>query len=196
MAIARQSGDVWGYVQRQFLEKPPNVRLVPMPQRTLHISEPQPDWHTERFQSRADELFTAWERALHVGKERRAGRLRSAWMHTAHLDRIAYAREVAQERGLRLDSMGRGPLVDHPTVHYRDRLPWALVPADRYATHELPDRAAAVIEMWNGSGWVFDQLYVADEPVSSGHFPVHSLIGAISQDGRSSEWFVLDRWAS
>jgi hypothetical protein len=32
--------------------------------------------------------------------------------------------------------------------------------------------------------------------VSSGHFPVHDLIGAVSSDGRSADWFVLDRWAS
>jgi hypothetical protein len=112
------------------------------------------------------------------------------------LDRLAYAREIARERGLRLDAMGRGPLVDRPTVHYRDRLPWSLTPVAPYVTEELPHRAASVIESWNGSGWVFDRLYVADEPVSSGHFPVHSLIGAVSPDGRAAEWFTLDRWAS
>jgi hypothetical protein len=150
----------------------------------------------DKFRSRADELMAAWERAVETGKTRRAARLRSAWVHTAHLDRLAYARQTAMERGLRLDSMGRGPLVDIPTVHYRDRLPWDLTPLGHYDLDALPYRAASVVEAWNGSGWVFDRLYVADEPACSGHFPTHSLIGAISADGRSAEWFVLDRWAS
>jgi hypothetical protein len=92
--------------------------------------------------------------------------------------------------------MGPGPVVDGPSVHYRDRLPWGLTPLGHYDLDTLPYRAASVVETWNGSGWVFDRLYLATEPVSSGHFPVHSLIGAISADGRSAEWFVLDRWAT
>lgn len=193
MAIAR---DLWGHVQRQYLEIPPNVRLVPVPQYTVHVGEGDTGWHDERFRTRAEELITLWAAALQAGKPRRARRLRAAWVHTAHLDRLAYARETARERGLRLDPIGRGPLVDTPTVHYRDRLPWALKPLGHYEVDELPHRAASVVETWNGSGWVFDRLYLADEPVCSGHFPAHSLIGAISEDGRSAEWFVLDRWAS
>lgn len=204
MAIARQS-DPWAHVQRQLLEPAPptdpyeptsNVRLVSVPQRTVHVGEVPVGWHVQRLHGRAAELFIRWERALAEGKERKAARLRSAWMHTAHLDRLAYAREIARERGLRLDPMGRGPLVDYPTVHYRDRLPWALTPVGQYEADKLPYRAASVVELWNGSGWVFDRLYAADEPVSSGRFPTHSLIGAISADGRSAEWFALDRWAS
>lgn len=195
MAIARQP-DLWGHVQRQLLERPPNVRLVPVPQPTIHVGEGDPGWHVERLQGRADDIFNAWLRALDGGKTRKARRLRAAWMHTAHMDRLAYAREIARERGLRLDPMGRGPLVDRPTVHYRDRLPWGLKPLGHYESDDLPYRAASVVETWNGSGWVFDRLYLADEPVCSGHFPAHSLIGAISQDGRSADWFVLDRWAS
>ena len=95
-----------------------------------------------------------------------------------------------------MDPIGRGPVIDRPTVHYRDRLPWSLTPVGRYLDRRLPDRATAVLETWNGTGKVFDGLCVADEPCSSGHFPAHSLIGAISPDGRSGDWFVLDRWAS
>jgi hypothetical protein len=198
VAIAR---DVWGHVQRQLLDLPPsappsNVRLVSVPQHTIHVGEGDTGWHSDRLKGRARDLFVSWERAIETGKTRRAARLRAAWMHTAHVDRVSYARETARERGLRLDPMGRGPLVDRPTVHYRDRLPWELTPIGHYGFDELPHRAASVVETWNGSGWVFDRLYVADEPACSGHFPTHSLIGAISQDGRSSEWFVLDRWAS
>lgn len=190
------AGDPWGHVQRQFLDMPPNVRLVPVPQRTVHVGEGDTGWHSDKFRTKADHLFASWEKALAAGKSRKAERLRSAWLHAAHQDRVAYAREMAREKGLRLDPMGRGPVVDHPTVHYRDRLPWALKPVGHYEVDELPYRAASVVESWNGSGWVFDRLYVADEPVCSGHFPTHTLVGAISGDGRSAEWFALDRWAS
>lgn len=193
MAVAR---DPWGHVQRQLLDLPPNITLVSVPQPTVHVGQGDTGWHAGRFRERADQLLETWERALAAGKERKARRLRSAWMHTSHLDRLAYAREVARERGLRLDPMGRGPVVDRPTVHYRDRLPWALKPLGHYELDELPYRAGSVMESWNGSGWVFDRLYVADEPVSSGHFPAHTLIGAISTDGRTADWFALDRWAS
>lgn len=195
MAIAQQP-DLWGHFQRRVFDPQPAVRLVPPPQRTVHVGEGDPGWHLDRFRDRAAELFEAWQKAIQAGRRRRANRLRSAWMHTAHLDRLAYAREVARRRGLRLDPMGRGPLVDRPTVHYRDRLPWALTPLGHYDIDELPHRAASVVEAWNGSGWIFDRLYVADEPACSGHFPTHSLIGAVSADGRMCEWFLLDRWAS
>ncbi len=195
VAIARQP-DLWGFVQKQYLDTPPAVRLVPVPQRTVHVGEGDTGWHVTRLQDRATELFEAWEKAVASGKQRRANRLRSAWMHTAHADRMAYAREIARERGLRLDPMGRGPVPDRKGVHYRDRLPWTMTPLGHYESEALPHRAESVVEAWNGSGWVFDRLYVADEPMSSGHFPTHSLIGAISTDGRSAEWFVLDRWAS
>lgn len=202
VAIAR---DLWGHVQGQLLEVKPtgppndtlsNVRLVGVPQHTIHVGEGDTGWHTDRFRERAEEIFASWERATASGRKRRAARLRQAWIHTAHLDRLAYARETARERGLRFDPVGRGPVVDRPMVHYRDRLPWGLTPLGHYDFDELPYRAASVVETWNGSGRVFDRLYVADEPVSSGHFPVHSLIGVISADGRWAEWFVLDRWAA
>lgn len=195
VALAQQP-DLWGFVQRQYLDPPPAVRLVPVPQRTVHVGEGDTGWHVDRLRGRAAELFEAWEKALAGGKKHRADRLRAAWIHTAHVDRLAYAREIARERGLRLDAMGRGPVVDIPTVHYRDRLPWALTPLGHYDADRLPHRAESVVEAWNGSGWVFDRLYIADEPACSGHFPAHSLIGVISPDGRAAEWFVLDRWAS
>ncbi len=195
MAIARQP-DLWGYVQKQFLETQPAVRLVPVPPPTVHVGEGDTGWHVDRYKERAEALIALLERAESSGRKRKAARLRSAWLHVAHMDRLAYAREIARDRGLRLDPVGRGPLVDRPTVHYRDRLPWGLKPLGHYEGEELPFRAASVVETWNGSGWVFDRLYVADEPACTGTFPAHSLIGAISEDGRSAEWFVLDRWAA
>jgi hypothetical protein len=163
---------------------------------TLHVTADEGVWHGPRYHTRADELLAALERAMASRRARKAAKLRAAWLHQVHLDRISYAREIAKERGLRFDPIGRGPIVDCPTVHYRDHLPWYLTPVSRYADKRVPDRAADVLDTWNGSGSVFDGLYIADEPVSSGHFPVHTLIGAISQDGRLADWFILDRWSS
>lgn len=197
MAIAR-SGDLWAHVQRQVWptdEGAGNVRMLPLT-RTVHICADDEVWHLDICRARADALFADFETAVAAGRDRRAGRLRAAWIRQVHADRVAWARRTARDRGLRMDPIGRGPVIDRPLVHYRDRLPWYLTPIGRYLDRRLPDRATAVLETWNGTGKVFDGLCVADEPVASGHFPAHSLIGAISPDGRSGDWFVLDRWAS
>jgi hypothetical protein len=186
--------DLWRHVQEQVWAGD-NVRVLPLAE-TVHVCADDEVWHLDRFHGRADLLFAALERAIIDGKHRRARRLRTAWVHQVHLDRLAWARETAAERGLRLDPIGRGPVIDRPTVHYRDKLPWYLTPVGRYLDDRLPDRATSVLDGWNGTGKVFDSLCVADEPVGSGHFPAHSLIGTISPDGRSGDWFVLDRWAS
>lgn len=194
MAIQKQ--DLFGHVQSRIFEGT-NVRMIPSSQ-TLHIS-PQQDrdrWHVEAIQKKADALFATYESAVIARRDRKATKVMARWLHQVHLDRVAYLREIAQERGLRLDPIGRGPVVDRPSVHYRDRLPWYLTPIDRYADRRLPDRASEVVETWNGAGTSFDGLFIADEPVSSGRFPVHDLIGAVSADGRVGDWFVLDRWAS
>lgn len=193
MAIARDS-DVFGYVQKQVFEAT-NVRMLPV-SRTLHVSPDDPIWRDETIHAKADALFAAYETALEANRRRRADRLMAHWLHQVQLDRICYLREVAMERRLRLEAIGRGPVVDRPAVHYRDRLPWYLVPVGRYNDGRLPERASDVVETWNGAGTTFDGLFIADEPVSSGHFPVHDLIGAVSADGRTGDWFVLDRWAS
>jgi hypothetical protein len=172
-----------------------NIRLLPIAQ-TVHVCADDEVWHLDIRHGRADALLADLEAAVRAGRDRRARRLRAAWIRQVHADRIAWARQTAVQRGLRLDPIGRGPVIDRPVVHYRDRLPWYLTPVTRYLDRRLPDRATAVLETWNGTGKVFDSLCVADEPVSSGHFPTHSLIGAISPDGRSGDWFVLERWAS
>ena len=193
MAIARDSKDLFRHVQKSTWAGS-NVRMLPV-STTLHVTLDE-EWHGDRSHSRADQLFDAMEAALLGGHRRKADRLRNAWLHQVHLDRLTYAREIARERGLRLDPIGRGPVVDRPFVHFRDRLPWYLTPVSRYADDRLPDRASSVIDGWNGSGSVFDGLVIAAEPVSSGHLPVHSLVGTISPDGRIGDWFVLDRWAA
>jgi hypothetical protein len=195
--VAIEQHDLWGHVQRTVTSglETSNVRMIPS-SRTLHVSPEDPCWFTGVAHERADRLFAAYEKALVKGRNRRAQLLLGQWLHQVQADRIAYLRAIAAERGLRLDPIGRGPLVDRPSVHYRDRLPWYLTPVARYADERLPDRAGEVVETWNGAGTTFDGLLLADEPVSSGHFPVHDLIGAVSSDGRNADWFVLDRWAS
>lgn len=196
VAIARDPGDLWAHVQKQvWAGAEGNLRVLPSAD-TLHVCADDETWFSDRIRGRADELLASLEAAVTSGRLRRAERLRAAWIHQVHLDRIAWAKRTAAERGLRLDPIGRGPVIDRPTVHYRDRLPWYLTPVTRYLDRRLPDRASAVLDGWNGTGKVFDGLCVADEPVSSDHFPAHSLIGTISPDGRAGDWFVLDRWAS
>ena len=198
MAIARDSADLWAHVQQKVWPVDAtgnNLRILPVAP-TVHVCADAEVWHLDVRHGRADALLAELEAAVAAGRERRARRMLAAWIRQVHADRIAWARLTAAERGLRMDPIGRGPVIDRPTVHYRDRLPWYLTPVGRYLDRRLPDRATAVLETWNGTGKVFDGLCVADEPVSSGHFPAHSLVGTISADGRSGEWFVLDRWAS
>jgi hypothetical protein len=195
--MVRESADLFAHVQRRAwpVDTGDNVRVLPLAE-TLHVCADDEAWHVELCHGRADALFVRLEAAVAAGRDRRAARLRAAWVRQVHADRIAWARQTARDRGLRMDLIGRGPVIDRPTVHYRDRLPWYLTPVGRYLDVRLPDRATSVLDGWNGTGKVFDSLCVADEPVNSGHFPAHSLIGTISPDGRAGEWFVLDRWAS
>jgi hypothetical protein len=193
-SVATGSKDIFGQMQRRIFEGT-NVRMIPSSY-TLHVSPEDERWHDEALHGRADALFSVYEEALASNRPRRASKVMGHWLHVVQLDRVAYLRHIALERGLRLDPIGRGPIVDRPRVHYRDRLPWYLTPVGRYADRRLPDRANDVVETWNGAGTTFDGLFIADEPVSSGHFPVHDLIGAVSADGRAGDWFVLDRWAS
>lgn len=200
MAIAKR--DLWGYVQRALLEevKPGGVTTHPATVRilspTLVLREvDEPTWHSARLEARAAAQLSALETALAQGKAARAARLREAWNKTVHTDRVLRARSLASERGLRCDPIGRGPMLDRTSVHYRDRLPWGIEPVSPYRDPRLPSRAASVVDEWNAAGPVFDRYYLADEPPTS-TLPTHSLVGAITTDGHQADWFVLDRWAS
>jgi hypothetical protein len=196
VALARHDHDLWGSYQESLRHDIwPNSNVRPLPTtHVVHVCADDEVWHGAH--DRADQLFAALEDALQAGSERRAARLRVAWLRQVHADRLAWARATAKERELRFDPIGRGPVVDRPTVHYRDRLPWYLTPVNRYVDDRLPTRAHAALDGWNGTGKVFDSLCIADEPRSSGHFPVHSLVATISADGRAGDWFMLERWTS
>jgi hypothetical protein len=58
----------------------------------------------------------------------------------------------------------------------------------------LPERAAEIKAEWEGAGAVFDTFCVADEPTGGAPVRCRSLIGVLSADGATGEWFVLDRW--
>ena len=203
MAIAKRSTDLWGYVQRAILEeaKPPSdppeyysrtVRLVAPP--TIAVREPG-GWHSPANEAKAQSHLEALEKALEAGRTRRANRHRAAYLSTLHTDRVAGARAAAERHNLRLDPMGRGPLFDRPTVYYRDRLPWGIVPLSSYRDDRLAPRAGSIVDAWNDAGDVFDYYYMADEPRTT-CFPTQSLIGVIGNDVKYGDWFVLDRWAS
>jgi hypothetical protein len=205
LAIAKRSTDLWGYVQRALLEEvagpvsapePPEyysktVRLIAPP--TVALREPV-SWHSPANAAKAAAHLEALDKALSAGKSRRAARCRSAYLGALHTDRVAGARATAGREGLRLDPMGRGPVFDAPTMYYRDRLPWGILPVANYRDDRLPPRAATTVERWNAAGAIFDRYYMADEPRTT-CFPTQSLIGVIAGD-RHGDWFVLDRWAS
>jgi hypothetical protein len=203
VAISERSTDLWQHVQRRawedaaVLEEPTLLRTLPFPVTpSVQICAEEHGWTSERYRERADAAFVRMEQAIGSGRFRKATACRAAFLHNVHLDRLARARSVARENGLRLDPMGRGPVPELPTVHYRDRLPWGLVPLAAHDHDDLPDRACSVVRAWNGQGDVFDRYVLADEPPGVAPFPTHCLIGAISADGRVADWFVLDRWAS
>jgi hypothetical protein len=197
MAVAKRSTDLWGYVQRAFLEEVAprdyssrTVRLIAPP--TVALREPLA-WHDPAAEAKATVHLAALEKALAAGKPRRAARCRAAYVQTLHSDRVSHARATARREGLRLEPMGRGPVLDTPTVYYRDRLPWGIRPLSAYRDDRLPPRTAAIVERWNEAGEVFDRYYMADEPRTT-CFPTQSLIGVIAAE-RAADWFVLDRWA-
>ena len=201
MAISERS-DIWAHVQRRAWEdaaaQGSHVRRLPYPAlgRTVQITVDEPAWRNDRFRERGEAALARLDKALAAGKTAKAEAARTAFLYNVHLDRVAGARTTARSNGLRLDPMGRGPVPELPTLHYRDRLPWALFPITRYEHEDLPDRASSVVDAWNALGDLFDRYIVADEPPGVAPFPTHCLIGAISADGRTADWFVLDRWAS
>jgi hypothetical protein len=196
--------DIWQHVQRRAWEgaaaQPRNLAVaevvaLPLPP-TVQIDADRAAWHSDRFRQRADHVFGRMEKALSKKRFRKAAKRRASWMACVHHDRVARARSVARDTGLRLDPMGRGPVPELRTICYRDRLPWGLRPVRAYDHDDLPDRAASVVEAWNALGGVFDRYIVADEPPGTAPFPTHVLVGAITSDGRTADWFILDRWAS
>ncbi len=202
MALSERT-DIWQAVQRRAWEgaaAEPNLSVVepiPFPLRpTVRIDADRAPWHSDHFRGRADAALVRMEKALAKSRFRKAAKCRTAWMSSEHQDRLARARTVARDTGLRLDPMGRGPVAELRTVHYRDRLPWGLRPIQSYHHGDLPDRAASVVDAWNAQGGVFDAYVIADEPPGTAPFPTHCLVGMISSDGRQADWFILDRWAS
>jgi hypothetical protein len=197
VAIAKDQIDLWTNAQRRTWEGVREVRTFPFPVvRTVRLADSEPSWFIDRNQDRAQSAYAELEKALESGSHRRVRKARAAWMGAVHRDRLAHAKDVAAKFELRLDPMGRGPLVDLPTIHYRDRLPWSLLPLQRYDDDALPLRASSLVDAWNEHGDIFDRYYLAHEPRCSASIPTHALIGAISGDGRSADWFALDRWAS
>jgi hypothetical protein len=210
LAIAKRSTDLWGYVQRAILEDAPlgaplkgaepsgapqyysrTVRLIAPP--TVALRDPL-DWHSETSEAKAGAHLDALQSAVAGGRSRRAARHRTAYLQCLHSDRVAKARSTADMTGLRLDPMGRGPVLDRPTLYYRDRLPWTIVPVSPYRDDRLPPRAGSIVEEWNSAGELFDAYYLADEPRTT-CFPTQSLIGVVTTQARTGDWFILDRWA-
>ena len=140
----------------------PDPDLVPASRRDLQTLGDH-DWHDEANRRRAAGHLTRLESALAKGRTRRAEKARAAFMATVHADRIARARTVAREHGLRMDRAGRGPVLDHPVMHHQRRMSWRIYPLEAYHGIELPDRARRVMRTWEAEAGVFDRYYLADE---------------------------------
>lgn len=200
VAMPETKTDLWGHVQRSLLDTGPltEAPVIPLPRPAgdPHVRvddlDTAPAWHADANRARADAIFAELEQAAASGKRRRARRLSRAWLSVLQGDRKALAAELSRERGWRLEAIGRGTVVDRPTVLYRDRLPWVLRPSEDPNT-AMPARAAAVRDRWMRER-VFDAFLVADEPSGRGPIPCRSLLGVLSPDGRGAEWFILDRW--
>jgi hypothetical protein len=208
VAVPKRSTDLWGHVQRLLSEQTregrttvatPGGTTIPLPRRhhvDVEDDPPAQPWHDEDRRDRADLILGLLEDAVASGRRRHADRLRAAWLRGLQTDRVARVRWIGSERSMRCDPNGRGPLFDGPAVHYRDRLPWSIVPVTGSVDLALPARAARTLRAWEEHGAVFDRWYVAQHPVGSAPVPCYSLIGVISSDGLSGDWFVLDRWGA
>jgi hypothetical protein len=200
VAMPETKVDLWGHVQRSLLEPDEHTEAevipLPTPTRDPHLKVDDladgPIWHVELNRQRADAVFTALEQAAGAGDDRKVRRLSRLWLSILQADRRSLAAEVSKAKGWRFEAIGRGPLVDRPTVVYRDRLPWVLRPADA-GDDLLSERAARIRDRWADER-VFDGFVVADEPNGHSPIPCRSLIGVLSPDGRTAEWFILDRW--
>lgn len=207
MAVPERSMEAQQQLERVLFERGPagyrGVRVtgslaetIPFPLRLpVQVEEEGPDtWHDESLRRRAEMLLTELEEAIEQGRDRRAERLKSAFLGVVHADRLARIAATARAEGLRLDPTGAGPVFHRPTVFLRDRLPWCLTPVDEQHHPDLPERARLILEAWEASGKPFDAYYVADEPRGSGPLPCRCLIGVVSADGSTGDWFILERW--
>lgn len=182
----------------------PDLRVVrPEAPAVVIRAEPAPeesDWVLDGNRRRAEAVLARLEAAVHAGRRRRADRLRREFLRVVQQDRTAAACLAARDEGLRLEPVGHGDLLDVPTLYRLRRTPWDVRPMPRGPDGTLPDHARSAKDAWERRGRLFDALYRATEApeVLDGPDtprPRRSfLIGVISADGTTGDWFVLDDW--
>lgn len=149
----------------------PEIKIIARPQETaLEVPAPAVPqaiadhvWHLDSNRQRAAKHLQRLEKAMDSAKSGTAERARMAFLATVHSDRIARARTVAREHGLKFERAGRGPLLDHPVLHQQRRLDWRIYPLEAYHGIELPERARRVMRTWEAEAGIFDRYYLADE---------------------------------
>ena len=221
MAIAKRPTDLWGYVQRALLEEvgpaqapeyysrtvrliaPPTISLrehfrcvpeiirfsndhfyrdaplIPLrqappnrlrPLMSKYIAEGTCKGEGSRIQNQAE----ASDNGCAVGTG--VDRMQAAGFNTVQADATPAALAALAARGLKA-------------------MVWIGQWNKRSCTWEIPDsRLPSVIGPIEHSPAIL-AYYLADEPRTT-CFPTQSLVGIIGNDGRSGDWFVLDRWAS
>lgn len=181
----------------------PDLRVVgPAPALTIVASEaaPETDWVLEVNRRRGESLLGRLEDALRRGRSRHADRLRAEFLGVVHQDRIASACLAARDAGLRFEPVGHGDLVDVPTLYQLRRTPWHVRPLGPPHDPGLPEGARHAKAIWDGHADAFDALYEAVEAPEPARAPSDPrgtrayLVGVISADGVTGDWFVLDDW--
>lgn len=182
----------------------PDLRLVRSGSTTVVIrAEPAPEegtWVLDGNRQRAESVLVRLEAAVRAGRSRRADRLRREFLRIVQQDRTAAACLAAREEGLRLEPVGHGDVLDVPTLYRLRRTPWHVHRLAGRTEPPLPDHARHAKDAWERRGELFDAVYRATEAPEVLDGPETPrprrsfLVGVISADGATGDWFVLDDW--
>ncbi len=182
----------------------PDLRIVREgPPDVVIRAEPASDegsWVLEGNRRRAEGVLARLEAAVEAGRRRRADRLRREFLGIVQQDRTAAACLAAREENLRLEPVGHGEVLDLPTLYRLRRTPWDVRRLTGAADPTLPSHARDAKDAWQGHEGLFDALYRATEAPealegpATPRTPRSFLIGVISADGATGDWFVLDDW--
>lgn len=158
------------------------------------------DWVLDCNRRRGEALLERLQGALRRGRARHADRLRTEFLGVVHQDRIAAACLAARDAGLLLEPVGHGDVLDRPGPYQLRRTPWRVRPLTATDGAELPEHARHARAVWGSQPMAFDALYEATEAPDLGGMPADPrppkgfLIGVISADGLTGDWFVLADW--
>lgn len=176
------------------------VRSAPPPTSIDARSDEGEAWALAGNRRRAEGVLAKLESAVRTGRQRRADRLRAEFLGIVQQDRTAAACLTARDENLRLEPVGHGDLLEAPTLYQLRRTPWRVRPLTAADDPDLPEAARRTRDAWRRHHGLFDALYRATEAPElldgpDTPRPARSfLIGVISADGSTGDWFVLADW--